>query len=214
MVKLSVIGDEISSKLSEQIELLTTEHIQYIELRSIDGKNILDFTDTELAAIRQQITDHHLQVSCIASPIGKIKLDTDFDTHFARYKRAIEVAKLMHTPYIRIFGYYLPEEKLPAHREEIKRRLLLQTQLAEANGIILLLENEDASLYGGTAEEVIDIMESIHSPGLRFLFDAGNYGYFFKQNPYPEFFQQTLKYIGYMHIKDCNAGASHFCVAG
>jgi 3-dehydroshikimate dehydratase len=41
MIRLSAFADEISADLNEQIAVLQAEHIQYIDLRSVWGVNVV-----------------------------------------------------------------------------------------------------------------------------------------------------------------------------
>ncbi len=214
MFKISTISDEISPQLSEQLDLLESEGIEYIEVRSIQKKNILDLSPEALQEVKQSIRNRRMKVSAISSPIGKIKLDEDYPAHFQRFLKAIEIANFFETDRIRIFGFYNTPLATPDNRNEIMKRIESQVKEAEKHQIKLLLENEDQTLYGGTSEQIMDVMDSIKSSSLGFLFDPGNYLYFFKKPVYPEFFNQTLDRIDYVHIKDIRIGESHFTEPG
>lgn len=214
MFNLTAIGDEISPDLITQLNLLKSENIGCIELRSVGNKNILDWTDEELSQVRKTILENNFTVCAICSPIGKIKITDSFAPHLERFKKALYLAKYFQTNLIRIFGYYIPEGQHADYRDEVIQRLRTQTLLAEKENIILLLENEDASLYGSVAEEIQDILETINSVHLRFLFDPGNYTYFFQKNPYTDLFIPLRKYIQHIHIKDICKGSDKFNLPG
>jgi len=214
MFKISIISDEISPQLEEQLDLLDTEEIKHIELRSIQKKNILDFTGEELKSLKKALKERGLKVSAISSPIGKIKLCDDYQAHYQRFLKALEIAEYLETDRIRIFGFYTDNSNLEGNRKEILSRIEGQVREAEKHKIRLLLENEDQSLYGGTAEQVMDVLNTINSDSLGFLFDPGNYVYFFKKTVYPEYFNKIKSAIKYVHIKDIPLGNSHFTVPG
>ena len=50
MLQLCAFADEAGNSLAEQIAALQRNRIPNLELRSIDGKNVLDFTEDEARA--------------------------------------------------------------------------------------------------------------------------------------------------------------------
>ncbi|MDO9464688.1 MAG: sugar phosphate isomerase/epimerase family protein [bacterium] len=216
MFRISGLGDEISTVFGDQLDLLEAEGIKYIELRrGIDNKNLLKLSNAEAETTKNLLNKRGFSVSAIASSIGKAKITDDFELHLEQFRRILFLAKYFETKYIRIFGYYIAELKEHSrYRDEVIKRLKIETELAEKNGLILSLENEGRDLYGSTLEEMLDIMTTINSPNLRILFDPGNYVYFFQKCPYPEVFNAVVGYIGYIHIKDIKLGEEKFVVAG
>ena len=55
MIRLSAFADEISADLNEQIEVLLSEHIYFIDLRGVWNTNVLDLTDQQVAEIKQRL---------------------------------------------------------------------------------------------------------------------------------------------------------------
>src|SRR2546421_1135336 len=108
MIRLSAFADEISADLNEQIEVIGSEHIHYIDLREAWNTNVLDLTDQQVTEIKQRLDAQGIGISTIASPIGKTPIDTPFEEHLQRFQRAIELAQIFHTPFIRIFSFYPP----------------------------------------------------------------------------------------------------------
>ena len=108
MIRLSAFADEISADLNEQIEVIRSENIHFIDLRGVWDTNVLDLTDQQVTEIKQTLDTQGIGVSAIASPIGKIPIDAPFDEHLQRFRRAIALAQFFHTPFIRIFSFYPP----------------------------------------------------------------------------------------------------------
>ena len=108
MMRLSGFADEISPHLAEQIATLERERIRFMDLRSVEGANVLDLTDEQIAAIKRTLDDHGIGVSAIASPIGKVPIDSSFDEHLHHFERAITIAQILKTSYIRVFSFYPP----------------------------------------------------------------------------------------------------------
>jgi len=108
MIHLSAFADEISADLDEQIAVLRSENIHFIDLRGVWDTNVLDLTDQQITEIKQKLDAHGIGVSAIASPIGKVPIDAPFNEHLQRFERAIALAQFFKTPFIRIFSFYPP----------------------------------------------------------------------------------------------------------
>jgi len=199
--KLSGFGDEISSNLDEQLSVLEEEGIKYLELRSIEGKNILDLEEKKIKEIKKKLDRRGFKVSCLASPVGKTSINEPFLLSLEKFKKALNLAILFNTKYIRIFSYYIPYGKEPEKfREEIIKRMREKASLAAQKGIILLHEN-DQKIYGDIPIRCEDILKTVNSPYLKAAFDPAN----FIQvgiRPFQEAFWVLLPYIQYVHVKD------------
>lgn len=219
MIRLSAFADEISPRLDEQIATLEREQIHFVDLRSVDGTNVLDFTDQQIAEIKRTLDDHGIGVSAIASPIGKVPIDGSFDEHLHRFERAITVARAFQTPHMRIFSFYPPAADAaggaaPApssYRDEVLRRLREMTARARAANIILLHENEK-DIYGDTIARCRDLHESCADEHLRAVLDPANFIQC-AQEPYPEAYEALHPWLSYVHVKDALSDG-HVVVAG
>ncbi|MGI6081522.1 MAG: sugar phosphate isomerase/epimerase family protein [Limnochordia bacterium] len=201
MIRLSAFADEISKDLTEQLDVLTSESIKFLELRGVWGKNVSNFSDDEVQTIAEALRARGVGVSCIGSPIGKIGVNDDFVPHLEKLQRVMEIAKALNTRYIRIFSFFIPEGEDPAtYRDEVMNRMRAMTEAAAEEGLILLHENEKA-IYGDTADRCVDLLSTINSPHLRAIFDPAN----FVQvglRPYEECWEKIKPYLEYLHIKD------------
>src|SRR5713226_8269280 len=160
MIRLSAFADEISSDLDEQVAVLLRENIHFLDLRGAWNTNVLDLTDVQVATIKQALDTHGIGVSAISSPIGKVPINSSFDEHLQRFERAITLAQIFQTPFIRIFSFYPPSVGVPftgtlttadplEWRDEVLKRLHELTARARAAHVILLHENEK-DIYGDT----------------------------------------------------------------
>ncbi|HEV2659674.1 MAG TPA: TIM barrel protein, partial [Ktedonobacteraceae bacterium] len=146
MIRLSAFADEISANLDEQIAVLHSENISFIDLRSVEGINVLDLTDQQVTEIKQKLDDQGIGVAAIGSPIGKVPLSSSFAEHLRRFDRALALAHAFGTPYIRLFSFYPSggdTENAAAFRDEVIRRFQELTARANAANVILLHENEN-----------------------------------------------------------------------
>ena len=198
---ISGFSDEIDEQVTKQFAHLNKLGIAYFEPRGIDGANIADLDDGQVLELKQKKEQYGIKASSIGSPIGKIKITDDFEAHLKKLKRVIRTAKLLGTKYIRVFSFFMPQDADYApYKAEVLRRMKAMTALAEAEGMILLHENEK-EIYGDTAPRCLEIIEAVNSPALRCVFDPANFiqcG----QDTYPAAFELLKPYIVYMHIKD------------
>jgi sugar phosphate isomerase/epimerase len=216
MIRLSAFADEISPDLNEQIAVLSSENIHFLDLRSVENTNVLDLTDQQVTRIKATLDAHGVGVAAIGSPIGKVPIDSSFDEHLNHFERAIALARAFQTSYIRIFSFYPPTTKEgrddssavnPAeYRDEVLRRLREMTARARAAGVILLHENEK-EIYGDTIARCVDLMQSCGETQFQAVFDPANFiqcG----QTPYPDAYEALRPWLQYFHVKDARPDGS------
>lgn len=206
MIRLSAFADEISPDLNEQVAVLNSESIHYIELRSVWNINVLDLSDEQVTQVKHTLYEHGIGISAIGSPIGKIPIDGSFDAHLQRFERAILLAHIFQTPYIRIFSFYPPTSSTsdtanPATwRDEVLRRLQVMTERASEEKIILLHENEK-DIYGDTIARCVDLLQNVAHEHFRAILDPANFIQC-QQTPYPDAYDALRPWLQYMHVKD------------
>lgn len=198
---ITCFADEISHDLDEQMDVLEQEGVKHMELRNLWGKNVLELTDGELKTIGTALAGRGFAVSSIGSPLGKYPVEAPFQPQLDGLKRAVAAAHAMQTPYIRIFSFHPPERGWDhAAVEEVLRRIEQFTKLAEENRVVLILEN-DNTLYGDHHEKCLQLLRHCPSPSLRMAFDPGN----FVRNgvkPMTEAYPLVEGYVDYIHVKD------------
>jgi sugar phosphate isomerase/epimerase len=206
MMHLSAFADEISADLEGQVTVLRQENIGHVELRSMWRTNVLDLDDAQITRIRQAFGAAGIRVSAIGSPIGKVAIDSPFETHLAKFERALQLAQQFETPFIRIFSFYpagKPEADGHGFREAVLERLGVLTARARDAGITLLHENEKG-IYGDTIDRCVDLLTSLHDPHFAAILDPANFiqcG----QIPYPDGYVALKPWLRYLHVKDALA---------
>lgn len=212
MLKLSAFADEISPDLDEQIRICRECKVTHIELRGVNQKNVLDFDRSLRSEIKSKLSAAGMGVVAIASPIGKVTIDSDWEKHFDRFKLAVELADYFNAPYIRLFSYYPPEgDQILKHRDEVLRRMQAKVDYVADLPVVLLHENE-TKIYGEKGPECLDLMRSINSPKLRSAFDFAN---FIQAGDKPAENWPVLKpYTVHIHIKDAMQGTGKVVPAG
>lgn len=213
MVTVTGFADEISPDFDEQLDVMEGEGIRFIELRGANKKNVIAFTKEECAEFKKKMKDRGFGISAIGSPIGKVKIDDDFNKHMDDFKHAMELAKFFETPNIRLFTYYPPEGKdINDYRDEVIRRMKMKVKLAEKAGIMLLSENE-GGVFAESPENAAYVIEAVNSPNLKNIFDPANFvlhGYDVLQRCWPLLKKHTV----YFHIKDAVRSENRSVPAG
>ena len=213
MWTLTGFADEIDPELDVQLDTLAREGIRHLELRGVWGKNVLQLSDDELARIKETLARRGVRVSSIGSPIGKIAIVDDFVPHLADFRRALEIARLLGAPYVRIFSFFIPEGDDPArHRAAVLDRLGRLVRETEGTGATLLHENEK-DIYGDTPARCHDLLTAIDSPALWAAWDPAN----FVQvgvRPHDEGYALLRPFIAYVHVKDALLDSGQVVVAG
>ena len=208
MAKLSAFADEVTEGFRGQVEFLAQEKVGYIEPRFIDKKNIMDLNQGELKEARQMIQDHGLKVSAIGSPIGKVRLDEPFEPHLDKFKHAAELAQFFETPFIRMFSYYAPEGKnIDDYRDQVMERMAAKVAVVQSVDVTMVHENE-AHIYGHTAENCADLIKTVGSPKLALAYDPANFVWGEQITNNVEVCWPVMKpYVVHIHIKDWKLGA-------
>ena len=198
--RLSAFGDEIASDLDAQVASLRQHGVPFLELRAAWGTNVIDLSEAELERVRQRLTAEGIGVSAVASPVGKVPIDADFETERDRLRRALAVGHRVGGPLVRLFSFFIPEGRYREHRDEVVRRLAAFAREAATTGITLVLENESYT-YGDTPERCREVLEMVGSAALRCAFDPAN----FVQvgvRPYADAWPLLEPYVAHVHIKD------------
>lgn len=198
---LTGIADEAGTNIERQIEAHKELGWRHIEIRNVDGKNLIDVDDTKFNQIAEKLDKGKMQVCCFAGQIANWarKISGSFDLDLEELKRAIPRMHRLGTKYIRIMSYPNDNWSDDDWRGEVMERLRKLAQIAGEGGVTLVHEN--CSGWGGqNPERALDIMETVNSPYLKFVLDTGN-------RPHAEatvwdVYQKVKDYIVHVHIKD------------
>ena len=197
--KISGFADEIAQELDVQIEAVSRLGIQYIEMRGVDGNNLIYHPEAKVKEIKQKLEDAGIKLSALGSPLGKIGIEDPFEPHFEEFKRACEIAHRMDTKNIRMFSFYIPEGKEKEYKGKVFDRLGRFADYAGRNDIVLLHENEKG-IYGAKAPECLEIMKKLGSDHFRAIFDFANFVQCGQDTL--EAYDLLKDYVDYIHVKD------------
>jgi len=213
---LSVVSDEIAPDIDTAIRFACAHGLAHLDLRSIGGRNLIDFENAELDALRRTLAAAGIRVACFASPLLKWlppEIAAPPQPHDAfgfsagavdeprRFRRAFEICARLGISRLRIFSYLAYDG---FHLERLRRPLAALIELAERHDCELLLENEPVCNIRGIADMAAFRAEFAHDR-LRLLFDLGNLASM-GETPSPAQITALAPGIGYIHIKDLAPG--------
>lgn len=213
---ISVISDEIAPDLDTAIRFAREHGLSHLDLRSLDGRNIIDLEDEALDRLARRLAAAGLAVGCLCSPLLKwlppgmarppqrhdaFGFDAGAVDERRSFARAFAICDRLGIRRLRIFSYLAYEGFAAA---DLARPLAALLELAERHDCILLLENEPVCNIN-TAAAMLDLVAATAHPRLRALFDLGNFAVM-DAAPTAAEIAALAPWIGYIHIKDHAAG--------
>jgi L-ribulose-5-phosphate 3-epimerase len=216
--RLAVINDEISQDFERSCQVAAGEFsLQWIELRGMWNKNIVDLDAKEVAESRRILEKYKLRVTDIASPLFKVDwpgaplsknsehrdqfhADADFKHQDEVLERCIQLAKAFGTDRVRCFDFWRLEDQKP-YRAAIDQKLRDAAEVCGKRGVILLLENE-MSCNTATGAEAARTLSAVTNDNFMLNWDAGN-AEAAGEIAYPNGYDMLPKRrIGHCHCKD------------
>lgn len=209
---LSGFGDEIDDDPEVQTAVLAALGARHLEVRAAWGVNIVEMGDDALDRLGGVLERRGFGVSAIASPIGKVDVELPVEHEVRRLERAVEAARRLGAPYIRIFSFYFEGRSPETVRDAVLERVRALADVAERAGVTLLHENEK-DIYGDVPERVLDVIESVGSERLRVAWDNAN----FVQcgvRPFTDGWASLRPHLEYLQVKDAIAATGEVVPAG
>jgi len=189
--RISVINDEISPDFDRACYVVSHDFgLSWIELRSMWGKNTMALSDAEIAESKRILAKYNLQVTDIASPLGKTdwpgapksQYGSKGDMHNAAevtfkqqdeiLEKAISLAKQFNTNKIRGFDFLRLDDVAP-YRAAIDEKLRSMAEAAGKQGVLLVLENEP-ECNTATGREAARTLNAVKTPHLALNWDPAN----------------------------------------
>lgn len=217
-IAIGAITDEFSPALEVALDAMAPLGLTGVELRVVDGKNILDLDDEEIEQARRKIQARGMRVVAIASPVLKCTLpdapavDSRFqqDTFNSRHQyadqprlaqRAFAIASRLDAPIVRVFSFWRTIDPAQCFDRIVSALGQLAEDAARA-GLVVGLENEHACNIA-TAEETTRLMDALDHPALRIVWDPAN-ALVAGERPYPDGYDRLpVRRIAHVHAKDC-----------
>ncbi len=220
---ICLITDEVSPSLDEGLAFARAEGIGTIDLRVIDGRNVLALSREELANAAQRVRAAGLSVSCICTPLLKwsppgkaartmgdqFGFDLGDRTPHEVYEEAFAAADILGARNLRVFSYLAYDDyRVDDLREPIDDLL----RLAEKFDMKVHVENEGVCNIAGFADLEVLVTTYRHAR-LRALPDIAN-AYRSSLPPSVADLTRLLPFTDMLHIKDYANAAGHFVAVG
>jgi sugar phosphate isomerase/epimerase len=220
---ISVITDEVSPSLDEGLAFARQENIGTVDLRVIDGRNVLALSRSELADAARRVRDAGLSVSCICTPLlkwsppGK-KAQRKGDqfgfqlgdrTPRDIYAHGFEAADILGARDLRVFSYLAYDGY---HVDDLREPIDELLALSQKFDMKVHIENEGVCNIAGFAELEAAVAAYPH-PRLRALPDIAN-AYRSSKPPSAADLARLLPFADMLHIKDYSNAAGHFVPVG
>ena len=192
-MKLSAFADEASVDLAGQVKALQRNNIGYLEIRGVDGENIKNISYEKIKEIKKILDEGGIKTWSIGSPMGKDKVDNDFDKQLDDFKRLCEYAEMLGAQRIRMFSFHTKDEAA------VLDRLGRFCDVAPKS-IIMCHENEKG-IFGDDIASCVKIHKTY--PQIKAVFDPAN----FVQCEVDTLaaWEALSPYVDYLHIKDALA---------
>src|SRR5215469_13739581 len=183
-VTICLITDEVSPSLDEGLAFARKEGIAAIDLRVIDGRNVLALPREELAEAARRVRGAGLSVSCICTPLlkwcppGKTAKTAGDQFGFELgdraprdvYAQAFTAAEILGARNLRIFSYLAYDDY---RLDDLRAAFDDLLALAERFDMKLHVENEGVCNIAGFAE-LEALVTAYRHPRLRALPDVAN----------------------------------------
>ncbi len=212
---VSVITDEVSQNIDGVIDFMAAHRVDRVDIRAVDGRNVLLFDDRELADLAASLTAAGLTVGCYCSPLLKwpwagapVPEQTNFhgfdpeamapDVAMAR---SFEVANALGAEQVRIFSYLRYDGFAPGDLADDLDRLL---NLAEQHAVDLVLENEHVCNVA-TLTDILAVTNHHPHPRLKAAIDVANQLSAGRTAPAVDTVAAVARLGGTVHVKDLDA---------
>jgi sugar phosphate isomerase/epimerase len=220
---ICLITDEVSPSLDEGLAFARAEGIGTVDLRVIDGRNVLALSRDELAGAARRVRAAGLSVSCICTPLmkwsppGKASQAKGDQFGFEIgdrapgmvYAQAFEAAEVLGARNLRIFSYLAYDGYSV---DDLRGAIDELLALAEKFDMKLHVENEGVCNIAGFTE-LEALVTAYRHPRLRALPDIAN-AYRADLPPSAADLARLLPFTDMLHFKDYANAARRFVAMG
>ena len=210
---LAVIGDEIGPSLSEMISFCAENGVHRLDMRTVEGKNVLGMTLDEVEVIGKTLRQAGIKVPTFVSPVLKwpaagkaaegAKVDFAFDPALCPtvdpLAHAFDVATVLGASRLRVFSHLRYPGYKPADLAAAIDRLM---DLAVRHDVAVEMENEPVCNIGSVSE-LAQFFAHYPEPSehLRPLVDIGN-SWNIGQPPSDDEIAALAPLVDLIHLKD------------
>lgn len=168
MIQLCAFADESDDRLEGQIAALKRNGISLIEIRNVNGKNVMDLTDEEAKEIKARLDEEGIRVWSLGSPIGKKDITVSEEEYLSDVRRGVRLCRIFECENIRMFSFYHSH----GDREKVLSLMKKTAEIGREEGIRMCHENEKG-IYGDTLSGTKEILDAV--PDLYSVYDPANF---------------------------------------
>jgi L-ribulose-5-phosphate 3-epimerase len=206
-VRLSVVTDEIDEDIARALNVCGDLGITDVEIRSVDGKNIVEHTTESIAGIEQVLRERDVRVCAIAAPFLKCEADSDLDLAWRDFERSIRIASGLGAPLVRAFSFWRADDPQSVFPQLIPV-LRTAARVATGAGLRLAIENEH-SCNVATGDEAAAVVRACRTASLGVIWDPANEARYSPEatsgvNGYIAVREQ----VAHVHMKDVDAAGN------
>ena len=203
---LSAFADEAADSAADQIAALQQAKIDHVDLRSVDGINIVELPVDHATKVKQMLEDAGIKVGMYGSPIGKTDIADDVAIELGRLEHLGKMLDVFGATNVRIFSFYnkdgIPREDWKA--QSFDKLGQLRNRAAEL-GLVLYHENE-TEVYGDHPDQIVELAE-LRTDSFKLIYDFANYQ---RTGAEPWANWQRLKPVtDALHFKDQKKSGDH-----
>ena len=173
---LSAFADEASERMAEQIRILNETGIDHVDLRLVDGINIVDLPLDHARRVQQDLESASISVGMYGSPIGKLDLADDPAQDLQRLEHLAKLRDIFGSNRVRLFSYFNQEA---AESEESWKRGAFDRLIDAADRLDMVLFHEnELNIYGDSVEHVMQMARELrasHPDRFKLIFDFDNF---------------------------------------
>ena len=196
-VTLCAFADEAAKDFAGQIRALQENNISLLELRNVDGKNVMDLSLEEAKRYRAALDDADVRVWSLGAPLAKLPETVKMDDYLVKVRRLCRAAQILGANNIRGFSFY--PSLFGFHEDVIRAKLRTLVELLGEYGLNYCHEN-DSGLYGSTQQRVQALLAAL--PEMKSVYDPAN---FLRSGQDPALTLKTLADKAYyFHFKDAD----------
>ena len=171
---LSAFADEAADSADDQIAALQQARIKYVDLRMVDGINIVNLPVDHAKAVRHKLDAAGIAVGMYGSPIGKTDIADPVEIELARLDQLGILREVFDAANVRIFSFY---NKAGLSRQAWKERafdkLTRMIERAAYHGLVLYHENE-TEVFGDHPDQIVELAE-LRCDSFKLIYDFANY---------------------------------------
>lgn len=215
-MEISFINDEYSDNLEDALAFARKNQLKYIELRKINGKNVVDLTEEEASIYSAQIADAGVLVSSLVTPFlywpmqqKEFKISGQhIDSEEEYFTKLMDLADIFGAQHLSIYSY----SDNSADIDELGNMLDKYSQMALERGIVLLL-NIDKQCNINNINKMHQLFENYNFSNIYPLIDTGKI--IADQDDYkPQELQDIINTCHYFHISDYDDELKRYVVFG